>query len=112
MDSRVKRVAQNEALFREVNERVEQVATGFTDYGEEDRLLGLVCECGRTECTELLEVTHAQYESARSNPLRFLVVPGHEQTDVERVVERHEGFLVVVKLGEGARIAAEHDPRS
>jgi hypothetical protein len=33
----------------------------------------------------------------RENPLRFLVAPGHEQTDVESVVERREGYLIVEK---------------
>ena len=105
-------MAQNETLFREVNERVEEVASGFADRDEEDRPIGFVCECGRRDCTESIEITRARYESVRSNPLRFFVLPGHEDESVERVVERTEGFLVVVKLGEGARVAAEQDPRS
>jgi hypothetical protein len=112
VDSRAKRVAQNETLFREVNERVEEVASGFADQGEEDRLIGFVCECGRRDCTESIQAKRAQYEAVRSNPLRFLVLPGHEDEEVERVVERTDRFLVVAKLGEGARLAAEQDPRS
>lgn len=112
VDPRAKRVAQNEALFREVNERVEEVASGFADRDEEDRLTGFVCECGRRDCTESIEATRAQYEAVRSNPLRFLLLPGHEDDSVERVIERAERFVVVVKLGEGARLAAEQDPRS
>jgi hypothetical protein len=112
VDSRAKRVAQNETLFREVNERVEEIASGFAHHDEEDRAIGFVCECGRRDCTESIEATRAQYESVRSNPLRFLVLPGHEDEGVERVVERKERFFVVVKLGEGARLAAEQDPRS
>jgi hypothetical protein len=111
VDPRAKRVAQNETLFREVNERVEEVASGFAD-DEEDRPIGFVCECGRGDCTESIEATRAQYEAVRSNPLRFLLVPGHEDNSVERVVERSERFVVVMKLGEGARLAAEQDPRS
>jgi hypothetical protein len=53
-----------------------------------------------TDCGEALDITQAQYESVRSNPRRFLVLPGHEDTDVARVVERHGHFLVVEKLGE------------
>jgi hypothetical protein len=113
VDSRQNRRAHNETLFREVNERVEEVGSGSAGYGENDgQLIGFVCECGRDDCAEPLEVTHAQYESVRSNPLRFLVVPGHEHTDAARVVERHAQFLVVEKIGEAAEIAAEHDPRS
>jgi hypothetical protein len=112
VDLRAKRLAQNESLFREVNERVEEIASGFADRNEEDRLIGFVCECGRGDCTKSIDLTRAEYEFVRSNPLRFLVLAGHEDDSVERVVERTERFLVVVKLGEGARVAAEQDPRS
>ncbi len=113
MDPGQERRVKNEAIFREVNERVEEVATGFAGYGEQDRLLiGFICECGRDDCTEQLEVVHAHYESVRDDPRRFLVLPGHEQTDIERVVERHRHFLVVEKVSEAAEIADEDDPRS
>ena len=112
VDARDTRLAKNEAIFREVNERVEEVADDFADGDEEDQLIGFVCECARRECTESIEATRAQYEAVRSNRLRFLLLPGHEDDSVERVVERTERFVVVVKLGEGARVAAERDPRS
>jgi hypothetical protein len=112
VDRREERLAQNETLFREVNERVEEVSAGLPGGEDEQRVIGFVCECSREDCAEQLELTHAQYEAVRRSPLRFLIVPGHEQTDLERVVERHADFLVVVKLGGAARIAAEHDPRS
>jgi hypothetical protein len=81
VDATENRRAHNETLLREVNERVEEVATGFSGYGEDDGLLiGFICECGRDDCSEPLEVTHAQYEAVRSSPRRFLVVPGHEHT--------------------------------
>jgi hypothetical protein len=113
VDAAQKRRAYNETLFREVNERVAEVADALASYGEQDSLLiGFVCECGRDDCAEPLEVTHTQYESVRANPRRFIVVPGHERTDAARVVEQHPHLLVVEKLGEAAEIAVEHDPRS
>lgn len=113
MDAQQKRRAQNEALFREVNERIQEVSTGFSGYGESDSLLaGFVCECSREDCTEALEVTHARYEAVRDDPRRFLVLPGHEDMTVDRVVERHGGFVVVQKFGEASEIAKERDPRS
>jgi hypothetical protein len=113
VDARLLRRAQNEALFREVNERIEELETDLAGYGEEDALLiGFVCECGDESCGETLEVTRAQYESARTDPRRFLVLAGHEDADVARVVERHAHYLVVEKLGEAAEIAVEQDPRS
>jgi hypothetical protein len=87
--ARDERRARNEALFREVNERIEELSS---DESEQEASLEVVCECGRNDCTELLEVTRAQYEAVRSDPRRFLVLPGHEHTDTARVVERTAAF--------------------
>ena len=45
-DLRRDRIARNEVLFREVNERVQEIAGGSVS----DTVL-LVCECGRADCT-------------------------------------------------------------
>jgi hypothetical protein len=44
-----------------------------------------------------IEVDRATFEAVRENPLRFLVVSGHEQPDAEFVIERHSGYLIVEK---------------
>jgi hypothetical protein len=42
-----------------------------------------------------------------------MIKPGHEHSDLEEVVERHEGYHVVRKVvGDAARMAHELDPRS
>ena len=104
--------ARNEALFREVNERIEVLSTDLADESEQEASFEVLCECGRDDCTVLIEMTRAEYESVRSDPRRFIVVPGHEHTDIERVVERGSAFLVVEKLEHAAEIAVEEDPRS
>lgn len=107
------RRARNEALFREVNERIVELETGLGGYDRDASLLiGFVCECPRQDCGEMLEVTHGQYEAVREHPRRFLVLPRHEDGDIARVVERHAQFLVVEKLGEAGEIAVEQDSRS
>jgi hypothetical protein len=99
------RVARNEALFREFNERVEGLA------GDSPRI-DFVCECGDLDCLERLALTRTTYEQVRSDPRRFVVVPGHEDRDIERVVARREGHFVVEKMAAAAKVAIEHDPRS
>ena len=42
MDERTRRIGLNEAVFREINERIEELAAGFK-VGEG---LDLICECG------------------------------------------------------------------
>jgi hypothetical protein len=113
MNADQSRRARNEALFREVNERIEELEAGLTGYGEDDSLLvGFVCECSREDCGETIEVTRAHYNAVRNESTRFLVLPGHETPDLERVVDRHPHFLVVEKLGDAGDIAAAEDPRS
>jgi hypothetical protein len=109
VDAAERRRAHNETLFREVNERVEEVTSGLAGVGDESLLLRLVCECGLEECTEPIELTDQKYESVRRDSRRFIVIPGHEHTDSARVVERHPDYLVVEKLGEAGEIATEQD---
>jgi hypothetical protein len=113
VSAREERVARNETLFREFNERVEDMAEGFDLRSEGDSMrIGFVCECGDLDCLERLELTRAAYEEVRSDPKRFVVVPGHEDMKIARVVAREGGYLVVEKIDEAAEVAIEHDPRS
>ena len=113
VDDDQRRRARNEALFREVNERIVELDTGVGGYDRGDSLLiGFVCECPREDCSEMLEVTHGQYEGVRENPRRFLVLPGHEDVDIAKVIDQHAQFLVVEKIGEAGEFAVEQDPRS
>jgi hypothetical protein len=111
VDPDQERRARNEALFREVNERVEEVSSRLSYDGDADST-GFVCECSREDCTDLVEITYAKYEAVRSDPRRFLIRPGHEDLKVDRVVETFPGFLVVEKFGEAGEMAIDRDPRS
>jgi hypothetical protein len=111
VDQRQKQAARNEALFREVNERVEEVGRDIAYQEDPSLLTQFVCECGQEDCLEKIELTLAQYEAVRDDARRFAVLPGHEDTDVARLIERHPGFLVVEKLGQVADVAIENDPR-
>jgi hypothetical protein len=94
-----RRITIAEINGRRVNEAIER--------GEEDvRTAVFVCECGHIGCTSTVEMAIADYEEVRSNFDRFLVIPGHEIPAVDKVVEQHPGYLVVVKPEEGARVQA------
>jgi hypothetical protein len=103
--------ARNELLFREVNERVEEINERL-DGESEDSLMVFVCECGNTACNDQIELGRREYEGVRANPKHFAVLPGHEDLNIARVVEEHDGFLVAEKIGEAAELAIEHDPRT
>lgn len=97
MDPREERTARNEALLREVNERIHEVGERLQvlpDNGE----LEFRCECGRPECEEFVSMTASDYERVRSEEDRFAVVPGHEDPEIERVVVRADRYVIVDKL--------------
>lgn len=108
MNRQEERYVRNELLFREVNERIADVSQKFEVEGETEFL----CECGQQACLETLLLTRAQYEAVRGKGTRFVVVPGHEDRSVERVIQREPDFLVVEKIGEAGEESEEQDPRS
>ena len=108
-DELARKIGANEAIFREVNERIEVLAESF---GLRDRPLEFVCECGDASCAQQITMTIGEYEELRKDPTLFAVYPGHEAPDVERIVEQREGYDVIRKHeGEPARIARETHTR-
>ncbi len=104
--SREARVAKNEVLFREVNERIRELAPA-------EGSVEFLCECGDASCVEPISLTLPEYEEVRSDAARFFVRPGHQAPDVEDVVAETGRYVVVVKrAGLPAEIAQANDPRS
>ena len=113
---RDERRAKNEALFRNLNERLKELddrldmtAVGAPARDREE----FFCECGRLDCMARFEMTRADYEAVRAHPERFVALAGHEDVEIERVVEAHGSWGVVEKLPGGpAEVARATDPRS
>ena len=110
MDERGLRSGQNEVVFREVNERLRELGEGFSLVSETAEF---VCECGESSCAERVQLPLAEYERVRSDPKWFVIVPGHEILEYEKVVEENDSYMIVEKLPGGpAGIAIRDDPRS
>jgi len=90
--SREDRLAENEVLFRSVNERIVELGDEWN--GEYD----LICECADTNCMSVLRLNVDDYRRLRQNPHWFAVLSGHEMPEIEDVVDRQERYLVVEKL--------------
>jgi hypothetical protein len=102
------RRALNEALFRDVNERIAESTENF----ETDET-AFVCECADSNCTERVPATLAEYESVRKKSTTFLLAPGHGEPDIEQVVSDRGRFQVVEKMGEVVRrTVIRLDPRT
>jgi hypothetical protein len=91
------RAARNEALWREVNERIDEVDEAFRVLPD-DSLLQFHCECGREGCGEMVSLTPEEYHEVRSQSDRFAVFPGHEQPALERTIMRTDRYVLVDKL--------------
>ena len=96
------RAARNEALFREVNENIARLEER---YGSTITESVFICECADEGCTDQLAVDHATYRRVREQPRLFFVLPGHQDPELERVVETHDDYLVVEKTGEAGEVA-------
>jgi hypothetical protein len=92
MDTIDSRIAQNEVLYRDVNENIRKTST---DGRHEDA--HFVCECGDISCEERIALPMDAYTSIRESDLHFFVKPGHEIPRAEEVIARHPNYVVVKK---------------
>jgi len=107
VEARQVRAGRNQALFREVNERVRSLSAAWPAAGEVD----FVCECANEDCARPLSLDLGQYEAVRADPTTFVVAPGHVYPDVEEVVREEPAFVVVRKMGAARPIAESSAPR-
>jgi hypothetical protein len=83
--------------MRTVNARIADAAEGAT-WSTPGQLFDFQCECGEPSgCEGRVLLTLDEYERVRRQRDRFAVVPGHENHEIEDVVELHERFVVVDK---------------
>lgn len=106
--------ARNEVLFRNLNERLTEIgdrldtaAVGAPTIEREE----FFCECGGLECMARIEMSREQYESVRYHATRFFTLESHADPEIERIVDRHPGFVVVEKFPGHQGAALEADPR-
>lgn len=108
---RERRATHNQALFRSVNERLEQLNEGFREFAAYGSWM---CECVRADCNEMIEMTLGEYEEVRRHPDRFAVVPdaGHVDPELEEVVDAGERYWTIEKIGSAAEVAHRLDERT
>jgi hypothetical protein len=107
---RDERLGLNEALFRDVNERLQELGEAFGANGERT---DFICECGDPACTERISLTLREYEQVRSEATHFAVRPGHVDATIEVVVSETDRYSVVEKRDpDSVRVVEKLDPRS
>ena len=94
MNERKRRIGENEAIFRSVNEEVRSLHGTLATATESMRV---VCECGARSCTDQFSVDTGRFAEIRSDPTLFLIRPGHDLPETETVVSRESDYWVVKK---------------
>lgn len=99
------RMARNDAVFRDANERIRAAAEGHDlDPGR----VPFICECADPGCREIVRLTLAEYQEVRENHRCFLNVPGHEAAEGNaEVVSGGDRYVIVEKVGEAGAVAEE-----
>ncbi len=110
MNERKRRIGENEAIFRSVNEEVSKLNVTFT---ASTNTMRIVCECGVQSCTVQIGMTPEAYRRVREDATLFVVRPGHDLPEAETVVEKSDGYWIVQKdEGLPAALALATDERT
>ena len=96
------RAARNQALFRALNEKLEELNDSFASLT--DRFT-IACECADRSCIEMIEIPPDEYLAVRAEPRHFAVLPDHVYPDVEVVVRGNDAYVVVEKTGAAGDVA-------
>jgi hypothetical protein len=101
VEERFERQARNETLMRTVNDQIAAVDKRAAGWAGAEERFAFQCECGRIGgCDGRVLMTMSEYARVRSQRDRFCVVPGHENDQLEEVVERDERYVIVDKRDE------------
>jgi hypothetical protein len=84
----------NEEMLRGANSGLERDAEAEGDDTHTTHLL--LCECAEA-CGGTVSISFAEWDGVHRSPNRFVVVPGHEDPAVERIVARDEHYVTVEK---------------
>ena len=103
-EHRERRLAENEALAREVNERVGEVAASW--YAAQEPL-EFICECSLEDCDARVHLRMDEYAKVRSSPMYFALVEAHVFPEIERRVGAVGDAVIVEKIGVGREVAEE-----
>ncbi len=105
-----RRLAENEVIFRQLNEKViegvketnrlalednqpEYMIKKTGDYGP----LHFYCECSDENCRLRLPIDYKTYEKIHAQRNQFIVAPGHDTKTVENVISKTPRYWIIRK---------------
>ena len=93
-----RRLAENELLFKELNERIDKVIKRSFGQQEHDIIVDFYCECSDETCRERVAITPAAFRRAHDDEMLFVVKKGHETPKIENIVKEADSYNVVRKF--------------
>lgn len=110
MDSKAvstRRQVENEAIFREHNEVVNEGLNDLKELAEKKGFdssdknevleLHFYCECSDENCRKRIVLPIALYTAIHRNRSAFIVLPHHEVKSIEKVIGKHSDYYIVEK---------------
>lgn len=102
-----KSMIENEAVFRDYNERIKKGFDEIKRLATEDNQRAFVsqdnsplyfyCECSDENCRKRIQMKQSKYTQIHKNRDKFIIIPGHEVPSIERIVKKYNDYCVVEK---------------
>jgi hypothetical protein len=101
-----RRMVENELMFRAANRKVQQrVQKDFSPRDIPDSTkLHFYCECSNLHCRDRIKLTVSDYQEATLGEKEFVVIPGHQNGAVEKVIKETADYTVVEKYMDPAKV--------
>lgn len=91
----------NEQLFRDMNNRIKESTKRLLQGAKTDAndvVLRMACECSDASCLLKIPIDIATFEELHRQEGQYMLVPGHAQRDIEKIVRTHAEYVVVEKF--------------
>lgn len=98
---------ENEAVFRNANEKVSKGLEKLEKMATKSNLVGLtgddlelyfLCECSDENCTERIKMKASRYKKLHKDRKQFIVKPGHQAAVIEKVEDKKPSYTLVKKI--------------
>ncbi len=88
------RAAENELVFRAVNEQILKMTERFR---AELADIDIICECTDPGCVGTIRIAAEEFTRVERADDTFFVLAGHEDATIEDVIERRDDYMIVRK---------------
>jgi hypothetical protein len=86
------------SLFRRANDIVRERAAALGAEGA----VPFICECRDSRCLDRVEMSVEEFAGVAAQPGRAVITPGHENPELEQIVEQTGRFTVVEREAQAA----------